>query len=62
MCPKMFFYKKFATCPRNGSFGVFWCKHSQKLLGDKSNLHSHVPTQKVILPKTQGWSFMGKAS
>jgi len=33
---KCFSDKKFATNPRNGSFGAFWWKHSQKPLGAKS--------------------------
>jgi len=33
--PKVICVQKFATCPRNGNFGAFGWKHSQKPLGVK---------------------------
>jgi len=43
ICPKMFFFnQKFATCPKNGSFGAFWWKHSLQTLGvNESWIHSN---------------------
>jgi len=37
MYPKMFFFLKFGTCTRNGSFGAFWIEHSPNHLEVNSN-------------------------
>jgi len=46
---KNVFYQKFATCPRNGSFGVFWWKCSQKPLGVKHSLVICSPARSLVV-------------